>query len=242
MRERIRKSMKSRTQYWVGLLMWLAVVQTGWGFYNPSTGRWLSRDPIGEEGLERARGHDSGFAAEERPGRNLYGFVQNNPGKCVDVLGLVGSDDFWPPPDYPSPPNNQPDDGSKFDFCRRPIDSPQGCEQRCANKICGIHSFTRYTNESGELQGWGFAPGGPHEEPDTLLKEKELVCASCNTSRFPLKYGKGAGKRGFDATGGEIWDCLRNRPPAKEFDSLTYNCWVYSTGAQGDCGLSCNWP
>jgi RHS repeat-associated protein len=43
----------------------------GYRFYNPSTGRWLSRDPIGERG-----------------GANLYGFVNNNPIYWVDPLGL----------------------------------------------------------------------------------------------------------------------------------------------------------
>ncbi len=41
-------------------------------FYNPSTGRWLSRDPI-----------------EERGGINLYGFVENSPVDLTDRLGLL---------------------------------------------------------------------------------------------------------------------------------------------------------
>jgi RHS repeat-associated protein len=43
----------------------------GFRYYNPSTGRWLSRDPIGEEG-----------------GLNLYGMVGNNPINHWDYLGL----------------------------------------------------------------------------------------------------------------------------------------------------------
>jgi len=39
--------------------------------YQPSTGRWVSIDPIGERG-----------------GLNLYGFVGNNPASRVDPLGL----------------------------------------------------------------------------------------------------------------------------------------------------------
>ncbi len=40
-------------------------------FYNPSTGRWLSRDPIGERG-----------------DANLYNFVGNNSVDSLDALGL----------------------------------------------------------------------------------------------------------------------------------------------------------
>jgi RHS repeat-associated protein len=43
----------------------------GYRYYNTSTGRWLSRDPLGERG-----------------GLNLYGFVGNNAINYVDVLGL----------------------------------------------------------------------------------------------------------------------------------------------------------
>jgi RHS repeat-associated protein len=42
----------------------------GYRYYNSSTGRWLSRDPIGEEG-----------------GLNLYGFVGNQPVSLIDSLG-----------------------------------------------------------------------------------------------------------------------------------------------------------
>lgn len=40
--------------------------------YNPRVGRWLSRDPIGEEG-----------------GLNLFGYVEGSPVKNTDPLGLA---------------------------------------------------------------------------------------------------------------------------------------------------------
>jgi RHS repeat-associated protein len=49
----------------------------GYRFYNPSLGRWLSRDPIGEDG-----------------GVNLYRMSHNNPVIFRDVLGL--SPGPWP--------------------------------------------------------------------------------------------------------------------------------------------------
>jgi hypothetical protein len=52
-------------------LMVLFSVQQAAAFYDPELGRWLSRDPIGEDG-----------------GINLYGYVGNDPVNGVDPLGL----------------------------------------------------------------------------------------------------------------------------------------------------------
>ena len=43
----------------------------GYRYYDPVTGRWMSRDPIDEDG-----------------GDNLYGFVGNSPTGGIDTLGL----------------------------------------------------------------------------------------------------------------------------------------------------------
>ena len=45
----------------------------GYRWYDPLTGRWISVDPIGEDG-----------------GVNLYGFVGNNAPGLIDILGLEG--------------------------------------------------------------------------------------------------------------------------------------------------------
>lgn len=45
----------------------------GYRYYDPVTGRWPSRDPIGEKG-----------------GLNLYGFVENKSTSNLDVLGQIG--------------------------------------------------------------------------------------------------------------------------------------------------------
>jgi len=44
----------------------------GFRYYNPATGRWLSRDPIGENG-----------------GLNLFGFAGNSALSSIDYLGLA---------------------------------------------------------------------------------------------------------------------------------------------------------
>jgi hypothetical protein len=52
------------------LVAWLLAPQTAHCFYNPSTGRWISRDPT-----------------EEKGGINLYVFVSNCPNGNLDGLG-----------------------------------------------------------------------------------------------------------------------------------------------------------
>jgi hypothetical protein len=54
---------------WTIALFVLAVLPAH-AFYNPTTGRWLSRDPM-----------------EESAGPNLFGFVENRTPDYLDVLG-----------------------------------------------------------------------------------------------------------------------------------------------------------
>jgi RHS repeat-associated protein len=51
----------------------LATAQTATAFYNPSTGRWLTRDPAGEDAGEL----------------NLNSFVSNAPVEDVHNIGLM---------------------------------------------------------------------------------------------------------------------------------------------------------
>jgi len=51
------------------------LIYYGYRYYNPRTGRWISRDPSGESG-----------------GANLYGFVGNDPGGKIDARGLYEID------------------------------------------------------------------------------------------------------------------------------------------------------
>jgi RHS repeat-associated protein len=60
----------------------------GYRYYDPSTGRWPNRDPLGEAGFELLRGGKPNAVGS---GVNLYLFVENNPITEFDPLGL----DFW---------------------------------------------------------------------------------------------------------------------------------------------------
>jgi hypothetical protein len=66
----MKTTRKSIAQPFATLLL-LLLPLTAQCFYNPSAGRWLSRDPIEEQG-----------------GANLLAFANNNPGQSPDRLGL----------------------------------------------------------------------------------------------------------------------------------------------------------
>ena len=56
-------------------------------FYNPSTGRWLSRDPVNELGVNILVKSQSAFSLNEE--KNPYGFTCNNPILLYDKDGRV---------------------------------------------------------------------------------------------------------------------------------------------------------
>lgn len=72
------------------VLSFLLIAEPASAYYSPAQGRWLSRDPIEEQG-----------------GANLYAFVLNEPIVLVDLLGL---DPFLHPP-FVIPPGIDPPDG-----------------------------------------------------------------------------------------------------------------------------------
>jgi hypothetical protein len=55
----------------LGIVALLSIAQTARAFYDPSSQRWLNRDPIEEEG-----------------GNNLYAFEENSPFLNLDAFGL----------------------------------------------------------------------------------------------------------------------------------------------------------
>lgn len=59
----------------------------GYRYYNASTGRWLSEDPINESGFKLYAGRGRWFYPDEE--KNLYRFVGNNPNDTYDLYGLL---------------------------------------------------------------------------------------------------------------------------------------------------------
>jgi hypothetical protein len=82
------------------ILVLLGTTLAAQAYYNPQTGRWLSRDPIGESGFawsasgaqtqtgRRTDNQASGIATERHVGDPPYVFVGNNAISSHDFLGL----------------------------------------------------------------------------------------------------------------------------------------------------------
>jgi hypothetical protein len=81
---------------WLAVIpLLLLLVESAHAFYNPEIGRWVNRDPLGEEG-----------------GVNLYVFINNNPTTDMDAFGLLKAQlqvnmqpaDNWDPTRCENPP------------------------------------------------------------------------------------------------------------------------------------------
>ena len=69
---------------------------SGLRYYNPETGRWVSRDPINEAGHKLIRGEEPKYGVDGdifevfrfEEEKALYAFISNNPVNSFDLLGL----------------------------------------------------------------------------------------------------------------------------------------------------------
>ena len=106
----------------------------GFRYYNPSTGRWPSRDPIEEQG-----------------GVNLYGFVGNDPANSVDLLGLAGTEESKA--DMPGVPGAPSEDGTVFSGTPPPpspgyaVEGTSGVYQNCQGAACGRREWMQPSEE-----------------------------------------------------------------------------------------------
>ena len=116
-------------------LLGVTLVQNAQAFYNPTTGRWLSRDPIWEKG-----------------GVNLYVSMGNEPANSIDAFGLEcvghtckppGNDDdglhFCGPPS--PPPTPRPVDPRGFNPV--PAYNPPDAGKPCCDKPAKLKTAKR---------------------------------------------------------------------------------------------------
>lgn len=81
--------MRSALPFIVAMFVACFAAQSASAYYNPSTGRWLSRDPMGDlPRAARPAAPSSQFVLRDSVGSNHYAFVSNDPVGSVDPYGL----------------------------------------------------------------------------------------------------------------------------------------------------------
>ncbi len=225
----------------------------GYRYYSARLGRWLSRDPLEEDG-----------------GWNLYVYALNSALQAIDHLGLQSH----------TPRGIRTRLNECIQTCRRiqPLyprwsgwnvyDCIESCNRTwlvtnfwsCSRNMskegadcwgaCNIgaadlienHGFVSY----GLSLDWAYTlRGDPCETKGTMPREEggfpglDSTCWRCYRRDVPLKHGSGAGKKAYEASVDEIKDCIRNTPLRHDYNAFTYNCNDWLRDAQRACGLSC---
>jgi len=119
----------------------LLTTQAALAYYSPSTGRWPSRDPIGEFG-----------------GKNLYGFVGNDGVNHADPLGNLKFEDCEGKEDEIKQAFKdycQKITSSAFKCCLGHFNIPDRLKWRCDNPDDSLHGITIKCekNDSGTCKG-----------------------------------------------------------------------------------------
>jgi len=210
----------------------------GYRYYNASTGRWLSRDPI-----------------EEKGGKNHYGFTANNPINYIDTDGQLtgtkcsacgewyqGTHNCAGAPPVPDPVG--------FAICIRDV-NPVGLLENIAVIAFNIqnpqtptdHAYLHYKHcDKCERVGFGIGGSKPgyKPKPETIFRPTD--CKTCKRTEAKLEYGA-TEKTGTQATDNQIWDCISKVPTSKSYwpsGKNHYNCMDWAKEAASKCGLDCN--
>ena len=257
------------------LLLSFIFVDIASAYHNPRTGRFLSRDPIGEPGAVLLRTAATGGAFLPRDPHpvedaNPYHYVRNMPPNAVDPFGLQSQ----APGGIRKQLNNciqhckriQPlypwwsgwsiEDciadcnrtwlTTNFWSCSRDMNKEGAdCGDACAIGMADFienHGFISHglgLDWAYTLRGDACEKKGTLPQPERGFPGKDATCSRCYLRDFPLKHGSGAGKKAYDATVGEIKDCIKNAVLRADYNAFTYNCNDWVRQAQRECGLYC---
>jgi len=147
-------------------------------YYDPSTGRWLSRDPINESGFKVVT--DIWKPLDRNQAKNLYTFVFNNAITLVDLLGLS---------EQPLvPPRKR---------------APEGCDIACctADKTNGGKDelIARFNDAKALMDGFGIKRDPNSENGSSCYESNQAIlqymtptppCWTCAMERRRGPYSK----------------------------------------------------
>ncbi len=138
-------------------------------YYSPSTGRWLSQDPVGEPGFRLLA--NPGITYDSGP--NLYGFVGNSPTSFVDELGL-GYGNPVSGPDGPVGPSDPYAPGGPY--YKPYVPPPPTCSEACFYKyILGIEVDTTVVVSGQPILSKRFVTPGSAEGTSIAGKMTDAV-------------------------------------------------------------------
>jgi len=84
--------MKTKPMLMLALLLNVLLGQQVQAFYNPSTGRWLSRDPHFELGFDGDWPTEDSYRGQDSV--TIHAYVGNNPVNFIDATGLFSIEDI----------------------------------------------------------------------------------------------------------------------------------------------------
>jgi RHS repeat-associated protein len=190
---------------------------SGYRYYSPRLGRWITRDPIGEKG-----------------GRNLLGFVGNNPISRIDKTGLLPAvvDDII---DYLLNPY-----GTVFWECYRNVNI-EGLEAlEHAYLYRGPYPWQPALQAGAEGEGIGFSGGDETSREVSFQPNKCRRLFIKKSGR--IKTGNFIHTSCNCMTEEQVWSCIKNYRPRKEYSKFPiYVCLNWADEAIKKCCLRREW-
>lgn len=221
--------MKKKILHALFALIFLSITNQASAYYSPSTGRWLSRDPMGEPGFEALRASSvvprvgqvanpatlpqgrlfvrDSIATKKDP--NRYDFASNRPISVIDKLGLD--------PGYGNP-----------------VSGPNGPVGPSSPYSPGGPYYPDGVNYTPSLQP-DLPPGYVGGEGDFFFGGgfSRVVCCDENGTKRIFWYSKICigGAIGIGGGGGVI-----SGMSGRNCRATSYSGWFYETGISGEIG------
>jgi len=176
-------------------------------YYDPGTGRWLSKDPIGEKG-----------------GSNLYGFSFNGSTNVIDILGLDGAPADWEIPHERIPMG--PWEFSRDDQNRRggtyrpkyPIPGQSKPTLTHSPETCNTYEYWKLNDGKGGTQRYSASSGLPIPKSLTFIRPS---WANAQPTRPVIESNYIS--RGNQAAGGAAAALILLQQSAEIFDNYLEN-------------------
>jgi len=203
----------------------------GFRYYNPSTGRWLSRDPLGDEAFLRINPVDQSQSekrtVQEQARLLQYVFVRNDGVNAFDLWGLYDNSccDDCTIEYYRNILIRRYNDAKQYLDPHRPSPMPDQGAWSCLSISINIRNFMSPTPPCWTCyveERWENKRGGPY---NTRFDENTIVCTSHPKSGTPKKI---------------TFDYWHNRPPGENYSGWFLTSYplqgeVQSTARHADC-------